>query len=137
MLPHTDTTKELAIEDVEIVVPRALQMGWTESPPFFCAGTETARDVAEDLIGTDQEVPEHPLDYLCTPPDKWEEDTTLGPTCDNFIKQLEVYVDDFMCMAQATTREELTAISRRVLHAIHCVFPPLPYRITKVTTQFR
>ena len=30
------------IEDTLIVVPNCLQMGWCESPPFFCAASETA-----------------------------------------------------------------------------------------------
>ena len=33
------------IDDTIIVVPNALQMGWTESPAFFCAASETARDI--------------------------------------------------------------------------------------------
>jgi hypothetical protein len=36
-------------EETMMVVPSALQMGWTSSPPFFCAATETGRDVAEEL----------------------------------------------------------------------------------------
>ena len=32
--------------DVALVVPTLLQMGWIESPPYFCAASETARDVA-------------------------------------------------------------------------------------------
>jgi hypothetical protein len=35
--------------DTQIVVPSALQMGWTSSPAFFCAATETGRDIAEWL----------------------------------------------------------------------------------------
>lgn len=35
--------------DLQIVIPSVLQMGWTSSPPFFCAATETARDIAEQL----------------------------------------------------------------------------------------
>ena len=34
-------------DDIELVIPDALQMGWSESPPFFCAATETARDIAQ------------------------------------------------------------------------------------------
>jgi hypothetical protein len=33
----TDTS-----ENIQIVIPEALQMGWTSSPAFFCAATETA-----------------------------------------------------------------------------------------------
>jgi hypothetical protein len=35
-----------------IVVPTSLQMGWVESPPYFCAATETARDIASDYSNT-------------------------------------------------------------------------------------
>ena len=33
-------------EPVRLVVPTSLQMGWIESSPYFCAASETARDVA-------------------------------------------------------------------------------------------
>jgi hypothetical protein len=43
-------------EPVRLVVPTSLQMGWVESPPYFCAASETARDVAtqylESKLGT-------------------------------------------------------------------------------------
>eukprot|EP00978_Attheya_sp_CCMP212_P010169 scaffold24432_cov29-Attheya_sp.AAC.1 len=29
---------------IRLVVPHALQMGWTQSPAFFCSATETTRD---------------------------------------------------------------------------------------------
>jgi len=34
---------------MEVVIPDSLQMGWGESPPFFCAATETARDIADNV----------------------------------------------------------------------------------------
>jgi hypothetical protein len=33
---------------IMLVVPTSLQMGWVESPPYFCAATETARDIATE-----------------------------------------------------------------------------------------
>lgn len=33
-------------EPTKLVVPTSLQMGWIESPPYFCAASETGRDVA-------------------------------------------------------------------------------------------
>jgi hypothetical protein len=36
-----------------LVVPTSLQMGWVESPPFFCAASETARDIAGDYCETE------------------------------------------------------------------------------------
>ncbi len=39
-----------------LVVPTSLQMGWVESPPYFCTATETARDIiteyTEQPVGT-------------------------------------------------------------------------------------
>jgi hypothetical protein len=35
-----------------LVVPTSLQMGWVESPPYFCAASETSRDVATEYAET-------------------------------------------------------------------------------------
>ena len=39
-------------EPIMLVVPTALQMGWIESPPYFCAASETGRDVAAQYVET-------------------------------------------------------------------------------------
>jgi hypothetical protein len=45
---------------ITLVVPTLLQMGWVESPPYFCVASETARDVAteycESAVGS---LPQH------------------------------------------------------------------------------
>jgi hypothetical protein len=114
-------------EPVEIVVPSALQMGWALSPPFFCAASETARDVAasyvSEAVGT---LPKHPLEDWTMP------DTTSLPDTSNmngrqgtaFLQLLEAYVDDFIQLAQTTDPEQLRHCSRAVLHGVHSVFPP-------------
>ena len=38
-----------SLEDIVVVVPTLLQMGWKDSPPFFCAATETGQDVIDRL----------------------------------------------------------------------------------------
>ena len=50
------------IGDPLIVLPNCLQMGWGESPPFFCAASEMVRDIIPSLI---QEVhlPPHTFEY--------------------------------------------------------------------------
>ena len=54
---------------IRLVIPSSLQMGWMESPPLFCAATETARDVAEELIKEPRSsLPPHPLESLMLPP---------------------------------------------------------------------
>ena len=37
-------------QPTRLVIPHALQMGWTESPGYFCAATETGRDILQALI---------------------------------------------------------------------------------------
>ena len=44
----------------ELVVPDALQMGWSESPAFFCAATEKSRDIAESSYKSGRPMPPHP-----------------------------------------------------------------------------
>ena len=39
VLPSFRATKE--IDDIKIVVPNCLQMGWCKSPPLFCDVSET------------------------------------------------------------------------------------------------
>ena len=58
--------KASSLDDTNIVVPHALQMGWAESPPFFCAATETARDVIQQYFNSCQIIPPHPLEHVMT-----------------------------------------------------------------------
>jgi hypothetical protein len=45
-----------------IVVPSAVQMGWVESPPLFCAVTKLARDITQLLVDNKVCLPAHPLE---------------------------------------------------------------------------
>ena len=54
---------------VRIVVPSALQMGWAESPAYFCAATKTGRDTIDLLLREDIDLPEHPLEGSMKPTD--------------------------------------------------------------------
>ena len=38
------------IEEIEVVVPKLLQMGWCESPPFFCILSKTARHGIDTVL---------------------------------------------------------------------------------------
>ena len=112
---------------VEVVVPSALQMGWTLSPPFFCAASETARDVAasyvKEPVGS---LPAHPFEEAMMPA------ACKLPAAASFNKRgaaaflhmLEVYVDDFIGLAQAANVEALRHCSRAALYGVHSVFPP-------------
>ena len=118
VLPSLDP--HLPLEDTELVVPDALQMGWCESPPFFCAGTETARDIIATLLESSQELPAHPLEALLMPPHPAS--PPLPPATP--VTNLEVYVDDFFAATNNPSIANLCHCSRSLLHGIHAIFPP-------------
>ena len=108
-----------SLDDIEIVVPNSLQMGWCESPPFFCSGSETARDIIERIKNDD------------LPPHKYENDMlkTVRETdsvrhLSGLTTLLEVYVDDFIAACNDIRRPTLLRLSRAMLHGIHSIFPP-------------
>ena len=110
------------IEDVRIVVPNCLQMGWCESPPFFCAASETARDVIDALL---QELclPAHPME------DKMMEEATASSyarleAAAAYVNLTEVFVDDFIGATNNTNTEHLEHFSRAMLYGVHSIFPP-------------
>jgi hypothetical protein len=99
-------------------------MGWCDSPAYFCAASETARDVADELAQQPTgSLPEHPLEGYLIPPGEWPADD-VEAHADTFVQLLEVYVDDFIQLAQTEDRSQLEHLSRAILHAIHAVFPP-------------
>ena len=132
VLPSTDPT-----EDVQLVVPTALQMGWTSSPPFFSAATETGRDVA-DYLYQQPSLPPHPLeDHMVEriDPTVFERFPFPQPSANMSTLMLheyrnrifylfEDYVDDFCNLIQSTDPVVLRHASRALLHGIHQLFPP-------------
>ena len=102
-------------------------MGWTESPRFFYTALETAKNVADTLITANAQVPVHPLKMYCIPPTNCNPKNWKDHPVDfrkDFISQLEVYMDDFIAMSQCTSSTQPNHISRRLIHAVHYVFPP-------------
>jgi hypothetical protein len=77
--------KESPDEPTCLVVPGCLQMGWCDSPAFFCAASETARDVADELakapLGS---LPPHPLEGMLLKPQDWLE-AELEEHADKFL----------------------------------------------------
>ena len=94
-----------------LMLHKALQMEWFESPPFFCAATETEIEVTEKYL---QQPPEclksHPLEDYMLPPDKWTDDK-LAYQNFNFLWLLEVYVDVFCTMVPTTNNQDLQHVS--------------------------
>ena len=110
-------------EPLKLVVPNALQMGWKESPGYFCSASETARDVIEQLATSKAELPMHKFEqYINTvaPP------STAGTSLDDREvpwTALEVFVDDFIAMTQNVSR--IQHLTRSILHGIEEVFPSI------------
>lgn len=106
------------IEDIEIVVPNSLQMGWCESPPLFCSASETGRDVIEELLKQDS-LPEHRFENQM-----FDETCTDIISPEELVNLIEVFVDDYIAISNAPTKRQLLHISRAMLHGIHSIFPP-------------
>ena len=139
--------------DIQIVVPSSLQMGWTSSPPYFCAATETGCDIAQDYL--QQPVGTLPLHYLehhmlagpdvaalsqwvSTPPSwhNWDLLLHFGNLQMLLLTQggalhtlLEVYVDNFIGVSKALSLQELCHATWAILYGIHTLFS-LPMTLT-------
>ena len=108
-------------EPIRLVVPTSLQMGWVESPPYFCAASETARDVAVDYIETPAgSLSPHKHEHWAIANNS-ERLPMVGGTALWYV--IEVYVDDFIAAIIPTSPEEIEHVARGVLHGIHDVFP--------------
>ena len=109
---------------ITLVVPTSLQMGWVESPPYFCAATETARDIADTYCNTPVgSLPDHKfIKHM-------RGDAAVGVLPERDVSDspcrycLEVYVDDFMSIVIPTSREQLDHVATAVMTGIHDVFP--------------
>jgi hypothetical protein len=111
-------------EPVKIAVPSSLQMGWVESPPYFCAATETSCDIAvqycETKLGT---LKKHTFDALVAGHATMAELPETYKTQQHMQYLIEVYVDDFMALIIPTSKEEVTHVGQAIMHGIHDVFP--------------
>jgi hypothetical protein len=107
--------------DIELVVPNSLQMGWCESPPFFCSGSETARDIITHLM-TKSALPPHRIEHDMLA--DIMEDATNKKTNTGDITLFEVFVDNFVGLTNNGSIEHLQKISGAMIHGIHSIFPP-------------
>ena len=100
------------------MVPTALQMGWCGLPTFFCAGSETARDVMSELVKGKTALPWYKFETIKIP--KYLHLSMPSKP----VNIIEVFVNDF---TGATNNSELTHLLRLslcMLHGIHAIFPP-------------
>jgi hypothetical protein len=114
-----------------LAFPLALPMGWVESPPYFCAVTETITDVANQRLSTgDLAIDKfHRLDIeadtytVDAPEPQWwdsEPDHAEPPPLANF----DIYVDDFIGAAQGT-RAHLAGVRRTLFETVDRVLRPI------------
>ena len=103
-----------------IVVPAALQMGWMESPAYFCAATETSRDIVQGLVTDQTELPPHCLEEYMRPKKSAKRSKSDSPAHGTYV-----YVDDFIGAAvESKDGTLLGRMARCLMHGIHAVFPP-------------
>jgi hypothetical protein len=107
---------------ITLVIPTSLQMGWVESPPYFCAATETARDIASDYCNTPvRSLPHHKFAKHVTGAKQFDE---LPITSKNgkLFYALEVYVNDFMSIVIPTSQKQFEHVATAIMTGIHDVF---------------
>jgi hypothetical protein len=111
-------------EPTRIVIPSALQMGWRESPPYFCAATETGRDLADWMIESEFNLPRHPLEKYMMP---LERPSSAGQASSALLKpwRVLVYVDDYIVAVLSHKGIRfIQQVVRATLFGIHAIFPP-------------
>jgi hypothetical protein len=132
-----------------VAIPLSLPMGWVESPPTFCAVTETVADLANGRMHR-RHAPPHRLetfadtlpevvDTVPQPPSSFPPPVSLlsrlpaplpilpVPSLQPLTSPLnytDVYVDDFCNLVQGSRRRR-KVVQRHLLHAIDEVFAPL------------
>jgi len=82
---------------VKLVIPTLLQMGWIESPPYFCAASETARYVTENYIQTPVgSQSQHKFVHHAVQGTGFASLPTKATDDGKLKYMVEVYVDDFI-----------------------------------------
>lgn len=138
VLPPTEGEPQL------VAIPLSLPMGWKQSPPAFCAATETAADLVNRALHHHYSPPHH-LDHLAETPPPDPPAPTPFPQVPGAPKPVpslpqpshpvsqpatrplnycDVYVDDFCNLVQGNPRRR-TIVRRTIMHHIDKVFPPL------------
>ena len=112
-------------DDIELVIPDALQMGWSESPPFFCAATETARDIAESNFSSTSTQEANPMEDIVLDISWANIPKVYRDPNEAFLHLLEVYIDNFIALIQTTNVDHIKKLTRSLLNAISDIFPPL------------
>ena len=79
-------------------------MGWVESPPFFCAVSETARDVVQDYCKTKLgSLPPHKFTHYVIGNKAYDELPEQDENGKPFRYLLKVYVDNIVSLVIPTS----------------------------------
>jgi hypothetical protein len=128
----------IAGEEPLVAIPTVLPMGWVESPPYFCAATETVCDLANAALQQPHLIPlEHRLDAVAnTPPapsleaqvpsiyvppmhpPAWRSRRTTPEA------YADLYMDDFCGLAQGPPARR-NAVRRAILSSLDKVIRPV------------
>jgi hypothetical protein len=101
-------------------------MGWSQSPPFFCAYTETIMDMTNDATTVTNQ---HPMVQqsqsiaLSQPPHFHPQAIVLGTSKQSPLSYTDIYIDDFMVVAQQPNH--IPTINK-LFHMIDAVFQDVP-----------
>jgi hypothetical protein len=105
-----------------VALPLSLPMVWTHSPPYFCVYTETVADLAN---AAKLYRPQHPL-FSTTQKHHQPPPTTFHPmaitlpsTSDEPLNYHDIYIDDFITVAQQPVH---TQAMNNLLHTLDQVF---------------
>ncbi len=108
-----------------IGIPLSLPMGWTHSPPYFCAYTETVTDITNASLNHPA-LPRHSLEPVLQQFDTTRESNfqqsallPLGTPSLLPLATVDIYLDDFMALAQPPRHVKTM---RTLLHAMDAIF---------------
>ena len=109
----------------KLVVPTSLQMGWIESPPYFCTVSETGRYVAEQYIETPVgSLSEHKFVKFTEVNSDISELKKKYTSREPFNYMLEVYMENSIVLAIPKIQDQLNHVSNAIMAGIHDVFSP-------------
>jgi hypothetical protein len=130
-------------EEPLVAFPLALPMGWANSPPSFCAATETVADIANDSILKWRDPPPHRLEEVADTPPETDVRPALLPLPSHVatpvpetrdpallgiarrqLAAIDLFVDDFIGLGQGS-RQRLNRIRRILLTALDQVLRPV------------
>ena len=123
---------EAGEEDL-VAIPLTLPMGWKNSPPIFCAATETVADLANEALRAHTQTLPHKLDNRAEairvePAPSLNKqlgalpmDPYLGIKNSQLLQYVDVFVDDFLGLAQGP-RHHRRHVRRTLFHDLDKVF---------------